>query len=46
MWDHFLVGMGWGGAHWVKIDFSLFFNLLMFLAQNQLGKVEEGWGGS
>ena len=46
MWDLFLGWGGLGGAHWVKkLFFLVFFSFLMFLAQNQLGKVGEGWGG-
>ena len=44
MWDRFL---GWGGLGGCTLGKKLiFFSFLMFLAQNQLGKVGEGWGGS
>ena len=45
-WVGWFVGGEGGVAYWVKIYFFSFFSLLMFLAQNQLGRVGEGLGGS
>ncbi len=40
MWDNFF-GLGWSTLG----KDLFFFSLLMFLAQNQLGKEGEGWWG-